>query len=612
MRIIELRIENFLSFGCSDNISLEKCGLTLIDGENRDDPSARSNGAGKSTIVEALVWCLYGITLRGYEGDDVINRQVGDNCLVSVVLREDDKTWVVTRTRRHHTYKTGLRLFHGVDDISGPSVAATQEMIDKLLGMTAVSFLNSVVFGQSDAYRFSTLTDRQQKEVFDEMLGLAQYTRAYEQARDESRTLRTNVETLTREQARVWADITEAQREVRDFEERAENFVRDRTARAEKQRTRIAEVVKRINAVKEVEPEEIRSRVEDVKASVASVETRIKERMKVILNWTSTLAKLEGVKEQLAKTIARYTKLDGECPTCGQEVTAAMKEAHLAELMPKLVGAEQSILDGRAEQQAVEEAQAADERNLARLRRNLATIESELATAEASRGLLPTLCTERDRLREQLAAIRSEESPYAELLDRARRRLKSLRSEHKRIQEELASNKLKLSYYDFWIEAFGAKGVRSLLIDTALPLLNTKAQEYAQTLTDGAFTIEFKTQSSLKSGKTVERFEVNVTNAHGAASYRGCSAGERAKVDLIVGLALQALVGVRGSGVNVVFFDEPFEGLDDTAVDRVATLLSDAFAAYESVFVITHNEVLKSYFPNVWTIIKEGSISRVA
>ena len=72
MRIETVKIENFLGISEAE-LSLDNRGLLLIQGENRDDPSAKSNGAGKSTIPDAISWCLFGKTARGVSSDDVIN-----------------------------------------------------------------------------------------------------------------------------------------------------------------------------------------------------------------------------------------------------------------------------------------------------------------------------------------------------------------------------------------------------------------------------------------------------------------------------------------------------------------------------------------------------------
>jgi DNA repair exonuclease SbcCD ATPase subunit len=59
------------------------------------------NGAGKSAMIDALVWCLFGTTLRGYENDEVVNRRVGKDCMVKVTLEDGDELYTVTRARRH-------------------------------------------------------------------------------------------------------------------------------------------------------------------------------------------------------------------------------------------------------------------------------------------------------------------------------------------------------------------------------------------------------------------------------------------------------------------------------------------------------------------------------
>ena len=163
-------VENFLSFS---KASFDFCdqGLVLVEGENKDDASAKSNGSGKSAMIDALVWCLFGTTLRGYQNDDVVNRRVGDDCLVTVTLERDEETIVVARARRHSKLKNSLRVSDAHEDRSGPSNAETQELVEEILGCSMRTFLSSVVFGQDSAYRFSSLTDKEQKEILDTRAG---------------------------------------------------------------------------------------------------------------------------------------------------------------------------------------------------------------------------------------------------------------------------------------------------------------------------------------------------------------------------------------------------------------------------------------------------------
>ena len=99
MKFGNLSIHNFLSIKDAE-IDLSDRGLMLIEGVNQDDPSARSNGAGKSSIVDALSWCLYGKTARGVSGSDVINKKAGKGCSVTLKINDSGTEYIVVRERK--------------------------------------------------------------------------------------------------------------------------------------------------------------------------------------------------------------------------------------------------------------------------------------------------------------------------------------------------------------------------------------------------------------------------------------------------------------------------------------------------------------------------------
>jgi DNA repair exonuclease SbcCD ATPase subunit len=106
VKILSVTAHNFLTVGskCSP-LSLDSRGLLLIQGENQDDPSAKSNGAGKSSFPDALCWALYGVTARGVTGDAVVNEKAKKDCCVIVVLQDGDIVYKIERYRKHKTFK---------------------------------------------------------------------------------------------------------------------------------------------------------------------------------------------------------------------------------------------------------------------------------------------------------------------------------------------------------------------------------------------------------------------------------------------------------------------------------------------------------------------------
>jgi DNA repair exonuclease SbcCD ATPase subunit len=168
--------------------------------------------------------------------------------------------------------------------------------------------------------------------------------------------------------------------------------------------------------------------------------------------------------------------------------------------------------------------------------------------------------------------------------------------------------KEKLRHYEFFDAAFSRAGIPSFLLDNILPTLNKYAQYYSSILTGGLMKIEFNNQSALKSTKEIrEKFEVKVYAKDGSESYKGDSSGEKRRVDLIVLFALQKAAMTRNkSKFNVLFLDEVFDTLDKAGLENVVALLEEEVQTFPSIFCISHDDFLSSYFDSVVTVQKDA------
>lgn len=147
MDITNLSIRNFLTVGHAE-IQLDQRGLVLIQGENTDDTSAASNGAGKSSIVDAICWALYGTTAREVSGDDVVNTTAKKDCGVEVTLDDDGKVYRVTRYRKDKINKNQLFVQQKDGsawiDLSKGTDKETQEVVRKVMGCSLEVFVGAI------------------------------------------------------------------------------------------------------------------------------------------------------------------------------------------------------------------------------------------------------------------------------------------------------------------------------------------------------------------------------------------------------------------------------------------------------------------------------------
>ena len=122
MRFNKIEISNFLSYGENQEIELDRQGLVGIFGNNVDS-AFDSNGSGKSSILEAIVWCLWGETVRGLKGDEVVNTKSGCDCEVVLNLEEGNKSYRIIRYRGKKGVKKNNDLILTIDGVDATAAA---------------------------------------------------------------------------------------------------------------------------------------------------------------------------------------------------------------------------------------------------------------------------------------------------------------------------------------------------------------------------------------------------------------------------------------------------------------------------------------------------------
>lgn len=173
--IKSVSIKNFFSYGPQETvIDLSGNGITNISGVN---------GVGKSTIIEAMLFALYGKT-RQEKVADVVNRSVGKDCKVSVeFVGDDDEVYKVLRYRAHTTHKDKVYLFKGDKDISSKNTSDTNEQIIDYFGMPYVAFVNSTVFSTEFYSNFFAANNTDRLNIFENILSLKEISYFYEEVK---------------------------------------------------------------------------------------------------------------------------------------------------------------------------------------------------------------------------------------------------------------------------------------------------------------------------------------------------------------------------------------------------------------------------------------------
>lgn len=252
----------------------------------------------------------------------------------------------------------------------------------------------------------------------------------------------------------------------------------------------------------------------------------------------------------------------------------------------------EAIDELRAALQADEEKKEDLSREISRL----AGVAEGLAAAEDE---FRALSERQQRAREQLGNIRGRLDRCAELEQRRRERtaLLSRSTEEEGIYRELT-------------EAFGKKGIQALLIETALPEIETEANRLLGRMTDNRMHVKIETQRETRKGDTVETLDINIADELGTRDYEMFSGGEAFRINFAIRIALSKLLARRaGAPLSTLIIDEGFGTQDSIGIEKLREAINSIQDDFHTILVITHIEELRDAFPARIDIAKgpEGS-----
>lgn len=642
MKFEKLAGANFLTLA-SFEVSLDNRGLNAIQGDNQDNTSALSNGAGKSSLVDALSWVLYATTARGVKGDAVVNRAAKKDTWVSACLVHGDIRYRVTRHRKHKEHKNALMVTSEPLDGSTPAVdlskgtdAETQKVLEKILGCSQEVFIAAIYSGQEMMPDLPRMTDRELKRLIEEAAGLQRIELAYEEARARRTTLSGQLATadMALDNAKTLVGRDEGTLLVKQGERAA--WDTERSARLAFARAQLQEITALARAAATAlvaEKPQHDARVAEAAELAAKLgkhselheAARALERVQTSADVAvdrAGLANARTVVETIENQIANAaTELAKPCPECGKPHTEDELAEYIAHRTKRLEDARANLelVKRKVQTQAlaahkaklVAEQARAGVPDVSDLTARQAVLAAEQRRWDNRIVEARRLKGDADAAQNTLAMREGEANPYAKVVEQLQAQIedgvKQIAAKTA-LRDELAK---KLEIAEAVVKVFGPAGVRAHILDTVTPFLNERTADYLSALSDGAITAAWTTLSKSAAGDLKEKFSIEVTTANDGDSFAALSGGEKRKVRLATALALQDLVASRAAHpIDLWVGDEVDDALDPAGLERLMTILERKARERGTVLVISHNS-LSDWCDSITTITKRDGFSYV-
>ncbi len=306
---------------------------------------------------------------------------------------------------------------------------------------------------------------------------------------------------------------------------------------------------------------------------------------------------------QLAHALQQLETV-GFDPEHFEQVRAALRElAGAGDRMMELVNAQNNLDDWKDRHTRVTDEIQHAEAEMQRLCTAIETLQAALAerpALEAAHQTHEALCRDEEEHGRQLQIRVGELGAQLQQIKRQEERLAACRQE---ISEAAAQHQV----YKHLSAAFGRNGIPSLIIEEALPEIQSRTNDLLQRLTDGRMSISLVSQRERRDGSAAETLDIHIQDETGASRfYETFSGGEAFRVNFALRIALSQLLAERnGVRIRTLFIDEGFGTQDLQGVENLIQAIDHIREDFDKIIVITHMDQLKEAFPVRIEVVKD-------
>jgi len=580
IRIKDLTVKNFMSVGNQTQaVDFNKEQLTLVLGENLDqggDDSGSRNGTGKTTIINALSYALYGQALTNIKKNNLINKTNNKGMLVTLHFEKDGQDYRIERGRSPNVLKFYIndQEQEVLQDESQGDSRETQSYISELLGMSHDMFKHIVALN-TYTEPFLSMKTNEQRDIIEQLLGITILSVKAERLKEQ---IRATKEAIVEETAKINA-LQTANEKIKDT---INSLIKTQRAWQAK---KAQDVVKLQEAIQELEHL-------DIDAELAAHEklsnwTELNNKITALNKEKSTL---ESALLQADKTVKKIEKDisnldDAECYACGQALHDHKKDEMLAKKAQELQDADTYKLEVAGKLEVVLAALA----EIGDINGRPTTFYETVKEAYEHRGNV-------DNLRSALANKNDEVDPYhAQIHNLETAALQELNWS---IVNELDALK---DHQEFLLKLLTNKDsfIRKKIIDQNLAYLNNRLTYYLVKL-GLPHQVEFQND-----------LNVQITQLGQDLDFDNLSRGERNRLILGLSFSFRDVWESLYQNINLLFIDELIDsGMDTAGVENSISVLKKIGRERDkNIFLISHKDELIGRVNNILKVIKENGFT---
>ena len=562
-----IRWKNFLSTGNQfTEVNFTENNTHLIIG---------TNGAGKSTILDALTFSLFGKPFRKINKPQLINSTNEKDCVVEVEFSIGNIEWKVVRGIKPNIFKVWRD-----NELLDQSASANDQQKwfeQNVLKMNYKSFTQIVILGSSTFVPFMQLSVSNRREVIEDLLDIRIFSTMNNVIKDKIRSLREDIRVYELKKESLIEKVQMQENFIEELENRGKENISYKENKINSLLTEENEYINN-NAVIEEDLFKLNKEIECVTGAAQKLR-QLGDLKGKISNKVSTITKEH-----------KFFKQNTVCPTCTQPIEETFRINKIEDAQNKA----KELQSGYKELEQAINKEEERERQFTVLSKEILTLNNGISKNNTKiagcQRQIRDLESEIQRITDQLANRNVEHE-----------KLTSFKENLKTTYDELTSNKDTIQYYDFTYGLLKDGGVKSKIIKKYLPLINQQVNRYLQMMD---FYINFTLD---------EEFNETVQSPiHEDFSYASFSEGEKMRIDLALLFTWREVAKMKNSvNTNLLIMDEVFDSsLDGFGTEEFLKIIRYVIKD-TNIFVISHKAGLEDKFESVTRFEKIKGFSRM-
>jgi DNA repair exonuclease SbcCD ATPase subunit len=583
-------------------------GLYFLTGRNDDNPRLEREGVGKSSLLNAISWCLTGWTTRTLRGNDVVNRNA-DSCYVLIEA------------------KVGTELFHIKTTQNPNSLTVNGDVVDRktladLIRLNHEALLYSVIIPQFGS-AFLDQSPGQKLTLFSSIMDLDYWLEKSEAAKERAEQIENKKILCEKDVSQLLGRIESINSIIKDLKVKSETWTQEQANKVEQSRIQSALQASQIESNK-LEITALNKNISSFEDEIQILSAEVVKHNSLVRDLDIEIFDIEkelGIVEHKVRLLnddeRRLEKVGATCPTCKQKVD----KQHFEREMSKIVKSRAVLDKDKKELIEAKKEVLADKNKIGAVvsaaEMKLSNIKFKSATAKGNRDtfIREINYSEREiaRIETDLKKIKNQKNEFLYMIEEKNIELGNIHKQISSFEFKIKTLNEEYAAIHYWVSGF--KRLRLFIIEETLQTLEIEVNNNLAALGLADWKIEFDTERENKSGGITKGFIALIKDSSGEiAKYESLSGGEGQRTKLAGTFGFADLIMERTGLTNKIeFYDEISQHMSNGGITDTLNILRDRAIAYDrTIIVVDHHALNYADFAGIITVIKDENGSRIS